>query len=336
MIKIFKKFSASLVLSMILGIPLTSATTFGDVEVSNDNYIAIEYLVSTGTLQGYSDSTFKPEQTINRAELMKVLVAGQGIDPDSSTYSNCFPDVSTDWYSKYVCYAHAQGWVDGYPDNTFKPEQTVNKVEAAKMIVNAYGFTPATEESQATSSFMFTDVSSSDWFYGYVMALTELNIVDRDSSSSYNPSDGMNRGGVAEYIFRSLVANGTDEEVYSTSTRDEFLTVQGQGALIPEGLAAITTVYYDGQVYQTESDEYVEVKNEGQGSLDLEGYWIKGSKGDETYVFPAVELAPGDTIKVYTNEGEYSFGNENALWSNDGETATLYSSDGTVVDTYTY
>lgn len=206
--------------------------TFSDVSGSHANFVAIEYLVSNGTLAGYSDGTFKPAQTINRAELMKILVAGQGIDPDVNTYKNCFSDVTTDWYAKYVCYAHAQGWVDGYSDSSFKPAQTVNRAEAAKMVMNAYGFTQATVESQATSSFMFTDVSSSDWFYGYVMALVDLDVVDREDGTSYNPADGMNRGGTAEIIFRSQVLKDSGESVYSPTVRDSFLVDAGMCDLI--------------------------------------------------------------------------------------------------------
>ena len=83
---------------VVLILPLTAlASTFSDVSPGHANQGAIEYLVYTGTLQGYSDGTFQPENSINRAELMKVLVAGQGIDPDADTYQNCFPDVTTDW-----------------------------------------------------------------------------------------------------------------------------------------------------------------------------------------------------------------------------------------------
>lgn len=328
----FKKISTALILTALM--PLQAfASTFTDVDATNTNYLAIEYLVSTGTLQGYSDNTFKADQTINRAELMKILVAGQGIDPDANTYQNCFPDVTTDWYAKYVCYAHEQGWVDGYPDNTFKPAQTVNKVEAAKMIVNAYGFSPATEESQMTSSFMFTDVSATDWFYGYVMVLTDVGVIDRDDGSTYSPANDMSRGSVAKYIFRCLVANGNDEEIYTDQLRDEFLTTAGLGDLIA-GAPYIVTVFYDGEVAQVESDEYVEIGNAGSSSIDLEAYYVMGSKGEEVYTFPSVRLAPGETIKVYTNQGEYSFESEDALWNNSEETAYLFDPNGNEVDSF--
>lgn len=322
--KTFSKLTSILLLALLIPAQVL-AGTFDDVEATQNNYLGIEYLVSIGTLQGYSDGTFKPDQTINRAELMKVLVAGQGIDPDESIYQNCFPDVTTDWYAKYVCYAKEQGWVAGYPDNTFKPDQTVNKAEASKMLAGAYGLSPA-EEGESE----FNDVSSSDWFFGYIVTLTNIGVIDANTSN-YSPADGMNRGSTAEYIFRVLVSNGNDEEIYTEEYRDEFLNNAGLSSLL-DGAPYIHFVFYDGEVANVESDEYVEIGNSGAGSINLEGYYIMGSSGGEKYTFPSVELAPGETIKVYTNQGDYSFESEDAVWSNAGETAYLYSPEGVELD----
>lgn len=313
------------------------AGSFEDISATNENYVAIEYLVSIGTLEGYSDGTFKAENTINRAELMKVLVAGQGIEPDASVYKNCFPDVTTDWYAKYVCYAKEQGWVSGYEDNTFKPAQTVNKVEAAKMIVGAYSLDPEYSTSIECLCSSFTDATSTDWFYTYLDALFRAGIITEDEEgSSYGGADGMTRGAVAEYIFRSLVVHWYEYSVYTPEKRDAFLTAKGQESLIPTGMAAITDVRYDGEVYQVESDEYVEITNEGQGTLNLENYTLSGSSGDEVYTFPSLELSPGESVKVYTNQGDYSFESENALWANGGETVYLYDARGNLADSYEY
>ena len=457
-------FSSSLVFPVF-------ASTFDDVPSNDENYTAIEYLVSIGTLEGYDDGDFKPNQTINRAELMKVLVSGQGIEPDESTYKNCFTDVATDWYAKYVCYAKEQGWVSGYDDGTFKPAQTVNKVEAAKMIVNAYDLDPEYSTSIECLCGTFSDVSESDWFSTYLEALFRAGIItEAEEGSSYGGADEMTRGSVAEYIFRSLVVEWYEYSTFTEGKRDEFLTDAGLTELIsgasedsetytvdrivdgdtlvldngeyvrllgvdaPEddecfaeestdhleslvlgetvtleadlenddrdaydrllryvfvdgeninlqmvsegyaqfydsypltlddefeeaessasdsGLAiweacftenslsevVISTVFYDGEVYQVESDEYVEITNNGSSSVNLEGYYIIGSKGSESYTFDDVSLGAGESLKVYTNQGDYSFGSEDALWSNSGETVYLYDSSDNLVDSYSY
>src|SRR3989338_5338729 len=100
-------FSATLLFSTLILSPVF-AKTFDDVEYDDDNYVAVEYLVSIGTLEGYPDGSFQPNTTVNRAEIMKILVAGQGISPDENVYKDCYPDVTDDWYAKYVCYATEQ------------------------------------------------------------------------------------------------------------------------------------------------------------------------------------------------------------------------------------
>jgi hypothetical protein len=315
---------------LVAVLPLSAlATTFDDVEDTNNHYLAIEYLVSTGTLEGYGDGTFQPNLTINRAELMKVLVTGQGLDPDADTYNNCFPDVTDEWYARHVCYAKEQGWVEGYPDNTFKPAQTVNKVEAAKMIVGAYGLTELEEGDAA-----FTDVTEDLWFFPYIMTLTENGVIET-AEDTYSPAEGMDRGLTAEYIFRVLVSQANEDEIYTTDYRDTFLTDAGLSDLLFSD-PYIAYVFYDGEVYQVESDEYVEIGSNGNASLNLEGYYIMGSKGEEKYTFLEVTLEPDESIKVYTNQGDYSFESEDAVWSNSGETVYLYDPSDNLVDEYSY
>ncbi len=171
---------------------------FSDVKSDHKNFRAINHLYQEGIVTGYSDGTFKPSNTINRAELLKILIEGQGVTPDASSYSNCFPDVTTDWYAKYVCYAKAQGWVAGYPDNTFHPGDTVNKVEALKMLLNSQDI-----DVEAPANAPFTDVSVSEWFAPFVAKAKEMEILE-ESGSTFSPDADKNRGSICENLYRLL------------------------------------------------------------------------------------------------------------------------------------
>lgn len=199
-----KKLLTLVTLSVLLFSPLDKAYAagFSDLESDNTNYLAIQYLSAIGTIEGYSDGTFKPDQTINRAELLKLLVAGQGIEPDEADYKNCFPDVLEDWYAKYVCYASEQGWVQGYPDNTFKPDQTVNKVEALKMVIEAFGFDYLVFDG--SPELPFSDADADSWYAPYLTAALMMNLTE-EVTGNYAPADGMRRATTAEYIYRTLV-----------------------------------------------------------------------------------------------------------------------------------
>lgn len=86
-------------------------------------------------INGYPDETFKPFNPINRAEFTKIVMEASDYNISGS---NCFSDVTDQWFAQYVCSAKENGIIGGYPDGTFKPEQTVNVAEAMKITLNAF------------------------------------------------------------------------------------------------------------------------------------------------------------------------------------------------------
>lgn len=148
---------------------------------------------------GYSDSTFKPDSSLNRAELLKILVEGAGYTPDESQYSDCFNDVSDEWFAKYACYAKEQGWIEGYSDGSFKPSSYVNKVEALKMLLEVFGIPLVSTESS-----VYSDVSVTDWYASYVLTAESLGLLE-EIGTSYSPASEITRGGVSENIYRLLI-----------------------------------------------------------------------------------------------------------------------------------
>lgn len=176
------------------------AKAFSDVPTAHQNAIAIKYLKANGIIGGYPDGTFKPENPVNRGELMKILVEGKIGKPDENLYKNCFPDVTTQWFAPYVCYAKSEGWVEGYPDGNFKPEQTVNKVEALKMLINSQDIATA----ETITYKPFSDVNTTDWFAKYVSKAKSMNILE-ETGSTFSPGDGMKRAGISENLYRILI-----------------------------------------------------------------------------------------------------------------------------------
>ncbi|MBL4694021.1 S-layer homology domain-containing protein [Candidatus Gracilibacteria bacterium] len=179
---------------------LVEEDVFSDLKVNDDNFDAINYLYDLDVVSGYSDGTFKPTNAVNRAELLKILVEGNGVSPSLEDYSNCFSDVTDDWYVPYVCYAKDEGWVDGYPDGTFKPAQTVNKVEAIKMLLNSKGV----EVPEVAAEAPYGDVGIGEWFTPFIYVAKGLGILE-ESGAYYGPAKGMTRGGIAENLYRLLI-----------------------------------------------------------------------------------------------------------------------------------
>ncbi|MBI2634122.1 S-layer homology domain-containing protein [Candidatus Peregrinibacteria bacterium] len=127
---------------------------FADVPVEERYKGGIEFLVSEGIINGYPDGTFKPVNTLNRAEMLKIIAAGAGRYfnwPSDlfDAYKNkrCFNDVPTTvWYTKYVCYGKDKGWIEGYENGKlFKPAQPVTFSESLKITLQAFGIAYADE-----------------------------------------------------------------------------------------------------------------------------------------------------------------------------------------------
>lgn len=102
------------------------------------------------------------------------------------------------------------------------------------------------------------------------------------------------------------------------------------------GVLSIGRVNYDGDVYQVESDEWVEVVNVGGSAVDIAGWRIQDDDGN-VFVFPAHIMQPGEACRVYTNEYHpetcgFSFGQGRAIWGNAGDVVLLLDPAGNVVD----
>ncbi len=116
---------------------------------------AVYYLKINKIVEGYPDGTFKPDNEINRAEFVKIVLESADIKPGGS---NCFPDVTDQWFAPYVCKAKEESLIKGYPDGTFKPDQNINFVEASKIVSKAFNLEINSE-------------LNSTWYEKYVVAL---------------------------------------------------------------------------------------------------------------------------------------------------------------------
>jgi hypothetical protein len=113
----------------------------GDTELTDiwdyDYSASIQYLVDEKIVDGYDDYTFRPENSINRAEFTKILIEATYIGVDESYADDCFTDVSKDaWYSPYVCFAKSEGILAGNPDGSFGPSDPITQPAALKIIFN--------------------------------------------------------------------------------------------------------------------------------------------------------------------------------------------------------
>ncbi|MFC1647447.1 S-layer homology domain-containing protein [Patescibacteria group bacterium] len=169
------------------------------------NHTAIQYLYDNEIVEGYPDGTFKPDNPLTRAELMKILVLGAGFDPDAEVYNGCFPDVEDEWFARYICFALENGWVEGYPRygvnsiyGSFKPDIYVVKVEAIKMLLEVFDV-----ELMEVTTIPYDDLVIEGWYLPYLLTAYEMGLLEEEGRI-YNPGNDITRGQVSENIYRLL------------------------------------------------------------------------------------------------------------------------------------
>lgn len=171
---------------------------FSDVSDGNKYYDAIQHLAENDVIAGYSDGTFKPEQTVSRVEALKLIL--EGINSNYSSGDLPFSDTSDgEWYHKYLYTAYKKQIVDGYEDGSFRPSATVNRAEFYKILFNGMNVDVMDE----VKSTPFEDVDVDDWFAPYVAQAKKMGIVD-SKLRKFRPSDDMTRGEVAEAMYRVM------------------------------------------------------------------------------------------------------------------------------------
>jgi len=238
---------------------IAPATTFAYLGFTDESEIpswaeeAIGELMDQGVLSGNDDGSFAPSRQLNRAEVAKVIVLASGVELD--TYGGPhFPDVATSaWFYDYIETMYNYGWIDGYPDGAFRPGNGINRVELAKMVINAFEI-----DLDTTGGPHFKDVAASDWFYTYAETAYNNGLMSGYSDGTFGPANPVTRAETARVVYDSQLvvaaptgpAEGTLEVVISNDTP--------RGTNVPFNA---TSVPYTTFEFTASDDSDVEVAN---------------------------------------------------------------------------
>ncbi len=152
----------------------------------------VDTLTNLEVLAGYDDDTFKPSAFISRAEFSKIIstVTG-GIDVDiTSLPKNVFSDVDENhWALKYILHCKALGFVDGYDDGAFNPNDNITIAEAVKMCLSAAGYDNLITED------------ADNWYEPWIELAYEYKVID---NKEVNPNKTATRLEVAELVAKVI------------------------------------------------------------------------------------------------------------------------------------
>ncbi len=207
-------------------------TNYSDVAGTNCEG-AVNVLTALGVVDGFTDGTFKPEQTVTRAQMAKLVVTALGVADYATATKSKYTDMgNATWAIPYVEYASNLNIVNGVGNGKFNPNGTVTYEQAATMIVRALGYTDQCKEMNGT------------WPAIYVQKAMALGIFEDVVNGGAN---GANRGDTAIMLFNAIDL----PEVYAdgdgaTQYKNGSTVFQGNNGQTFKGTSMLATLNKDG------------------------------------------------------------------------------------------
>lgn len=176
--------------------------SFTDINSSHWAYDSVITLAEKFILNGYFDGTFKPENNITRAEFAKIIVSATGsIDPYALS---TFKDIKKDeWYYSYVSTAYSMGYITGYPDGSFRPNDNITRADICTIVNRVL----KAEVSSAASTFKDDNLIPS-YAKNAVYALNSKGIVNGYQDGTFSPLTFATRAQTAKIIYGAFFKSG--------------------------------------------------------------------------------------------------------------------------------
>ncbi|MBO6267131.1 MAG: S-layer homology domain-containing protein, partial [Synergistaceae bacterium] len=149
---------------------------FSDVDSGMWYNNAVSTSAQLGILMGYPDGSFVGTGSITRAEF--ATIAARFLNR-AYTGANRFTDIGGHWAAKYINTAAEQGWLEGYPDGTFRPEQPITRAEAVTVVNRMLGRDKLDGGSFTSDVKTWSDAPASAWYYNAIEEATNSHDYER-------------------------------------------------------------------------------------------------------------------------------------------------------------
>lgn len=283
-------------LAMVLSMGVaTSFAAFSDVPSTVNYAEAVNILSNLGIINGYEDGTFKPDNTITRAEVATIMVNALGYGETNG--ETVFSDVPADhWAAGYINTAYNNGIISGMGDGTFAPGANVTYEQVVRMIVSALGYTTLANQRGGYPTGYLSVASSNQITAGAVGRV----------------GDPATRATVAKLLYNSLETPMADTVEWGL-TADKMMYGPNEDVTLLNNLgvekwdAFVTDTYLNSDTYTSRdksitlvtSKKYNDIKNSAYANGDLEkGYAL----GDFDEGGTAAASLLGQSVTAYIGE----------------------------------
>lgn len=174
---------------------------FLDVKEGDYFYDPVLWAVEEGVTTGATKTTFEPESTCTRAQVVTFLWRAWG-SPEPVSTGNPFGDVAEDtYYYKAVLWAVEQGITTGTATDTFSPEDTCTRGQVATFLWRAQG-----KPAAAESTNPFSDVAEDVYYYEPILWAVEEGVTQGTGKGKFSPENDCTRGQIVTFLYRALSA----------------------------------------------------------------------------------------------------------------------------------
>jgi hypothetical protein len=204
------------------GRQIVQATTFPDIQ-GNWAQAFIEALASRGIIQGFPDGTFRPNAPVTRAQFAAMI--RQAFEQPLERPATQFADIPANfWALDAIQEAYRMGFMEGYPNNIFLPDQNIPRVQVLVALVSGLDLS-APAQTTALLNQAFQDAAQiPDWAQTSVAAATvNQMVVNYPNVAFLNPNQTATRADVAAFIYQALVSQNQLPQIPPTTVASRYI-----------------------------------------------------------------------------------------------------------------
>ncbi|AEG13898.1 Ig domain protein group 2 domain protein [Desulfofundulus kuznetsovii DSM 6115] len=359
-----KLLAVTLVFCLLLALAGAAYAGFSDL---NGHWAQkqVEKWADKGLVGGYQDGTFRPNKAVTRAEF--VALVNRAMNKQNTGAAVNFKDVRAgDWFYREVAAAVSAGYVGGYEDGTFRPNQPITRQEAASIISRLLNL----GSGEASVLGKFKDAGRiGSWARGSVAAVVARGLMGGYSDGTFGPARSITRAETVVVLDRAITGetpqppggevkvtgvkldrntlslsvgstvqlkatvipdNATNKEVTWSTSDEKIATVDDQGNVkgVAEGKATITVTTADGNFKDTCEVTVVRTSGSGGGG---------GGGGSTTIPVTGVTLdktsltmTVGESVQLTATVSPGNATNKKVTWSSSNTAVATVDDTGRV------
>ena len=162
---------------------MTKSNGYNDVKDGDWFCCAVSTLSKMGIIKGYEDGSFKPNDPISRAEFAAIAAR---FDPDGDKTPATFADVTSHWAKDEISIAANHGWIKGYEDGSFKPDQKITRAETMTLVNRVLNRLPETKDDLHKDMKTWVDnMDETAWYYLAVQEATNSHYFKNKTGTKF-------------------------------------------------------------------------------------------------------------------------------------------------------